>query len=1001
MSYYTFLSHLFIRSAATPIEQEYTTEYFERVFEDEEFRTALLLASPGLLQSFETGETLKEKDLRKLRYALSKYALRYSSRPTPFGLFAGFGSLSWGETTRLQREKGSYVHSRLDLAFLCELSDKLATHPDIEPHLLFTPNTTLYRVGMEYRYYEYQTEDGQRKYKISALEADDTLNEVLHLASNGISRLSLAGHLMHLGFDDEDISYYLDELIQSRILVHDLEPNLTGEDFLKRINQTLRRIATLGESEFLNAMLDLLSSLEESLKNAVQPDMEELQILLQKVSEIPVNQSKVLHLDKYDNWGDSTLDDQIKRKLLKAIRILKALEPAHYHSKLEAFKQQFIARYEEQEVPLLIALDVDTGIGFGSNTGVSLPLTDHLHLPRQSEDNSITLNDAHQKLIKWLLENSVSENNFLDLQQLFKPVSENELDFPPSLSLGFRMISDEELFLENIGGESGANIIGRFGEGNTKVKEALQEIHAFEQAQNPEVLFAEVVHLPDGHLGNVLKRSAFRPSEIVFLACPGSVETHVIRLQNLRLSVRGNKFILRDEVSGKRVIPRLGSAFNYSMNTLPVFEFLCSLQNEGHTTALGFSWGPLQNLFDRFPRVKAGDVTVYPAQWIISEKEFESKFSLAKLQELLSLKKVTTRFVFSVGDQELLADLHNEWLLEILLDEIKNHKQAILKEFLHNELNPVFDSKGNKLAHQFVATLGRSEALFLNNSASKMVNSHVQREFSPVSDWLYFKIYGGYRSLEQVLLRFYEITSRPEIDKALKQWFFIRYADPNPHLRLRIQLRNLSDHAFVLSSMGHFLDACQSEQKVAKWSVEPYVRELERYGSQGIELAENLFFKDSVLVCKHLSLLESENERWIQGMKNIDFFLDAMSMDLLQKRDFIGHLRDAFMEEFGGSGMIKPQIDPFYREHKTLITNALNQSELTKEEFTPELRQMLQKFQKASESENHWLRIAGSILHLHINRLMPAEQRKQELVIYDFLFKFYTTKLAIERKSTT
>ena len=42
-------------------------------------------------------------------------------------------------------------------------------------------------------------------------------------------------------------------------------------------------------------------------------------------------------------------------------------------------------------------------------------------------------------------------------------------------------------------------------------------------------------------------------------------------------------------------------------------------------------------------------------------------------------------------------------------------------------------------------------------------------------------------------------------------------------------------------------------------------------------------------------------------------------------------------------------------------------------------------------------RLMGSYLHMFINRLFVSNQRKVELVIYDYLLKYYETRIAVEK----
>jgi thiopeptide-type bacteriocin biosynthesis protein len=498
------------------------------------------------------------------------------------------------------------------------------------------------------------------------------------------------------------------------------------------------------------------------------------------------------------------------------------------------------------------------------------------------------------------------------------------------------------------------------------------------------VIFAEIAHLPDSHLGNVLRRPAFRPHEIVFLSAPGVDAENQIHLNDLLVSVDRSEIILRDQKRNVRVIPRLGSAFNYTMDTLPVFEFLCSLQNDGYTTGLGFSWGALTGFFDFLPRVIVRNVVISPAQWNWNEKILKEATTVEKLKKLLAEHKLPERFLLSVGDQELLAEKNNDWLLEVLLDELKGKTHAVFKEYLHTEENPVKDKNRKELAHQFVATLLRKEAVFKGIEPENL-HENVRRTFSPGSAWMYFKIYGGYRSLDQVLIMLSHIFQDCLANGQILKWFFIRYEDTDPHL---------------LSYMGGILDTLQTEMKVSGWSLHPYERELERYGFESIDATESFFCVDSRLVCEILSQTASENERWLSGLSAINFYLDAMGLGLENKKEFMEYMRDRFMEEFRGSTGLKPQIDKLYRDLRPNVFEYLTQDvkNVFPEEMKKLAKELLTEISEKTASLPHWHRIMGSLLHMHVNRLMSADQRKQELVMYDFLVKFYTTQQAVRKK---
>ena len=97
------------------------------------------------------------------------------------------------------------------------------------------------------------------------------------------------------------------------------------------------------------------------------------------------------------------------------------------------------------------------------------------------------------------------------------------------------------MLLQHVGGPSGANLLGRFCHGDpdllAKVAEHLRE----EEALDPDAIFAEVVHLPEGRLGNVLLRPVLRRGEIPYLGRSGAAEDQQIPVTDLTLRLVGRQ----------------------------------------------------------------------------------------------------------------------------------------------------------------------------------------------------------------------------------------------------------------------------------------------------------------------------------------------------------------------------------------------------------------------------------------------------------------------------
>ena len=76
----------------------------------------------------------------------------------------------------------------------------------------------------------------------------------------------------------------------------------------------------------------------------------------------------------------------------------------------------------------------------------------------------------------------------------------------------------------------------------------------------------------------------------------------------------------------------------------------------------------------------------------------------------------------------------------------------------------------------------------------------IQRIFVPGSEWLYLKIYAGENTLERILVRQLPIILR-KLNKAnlINKWFFIRYADPDTHLRIRFLTEGKASYGTVIN----------------------------------------------------------------------------------------------------------------------------------------------------------------------------------------------------------
>ena len=179
---------------------------------------------------------------------------------------------------------------------------------------------------------------------------------------------------------------------------------------------------------------------------------------------------------------------------------------------------------------------------------------------------------------------------------------------------------DFQVVLHSASGPSGARLLGRFCHADDQLHQLVRAHLAAEEAVHPERVFAEVVHLPEGRVGNILSRPVLRGYEIPYLGRSGAPAGRQLPLSDLLVSVQGERIVLRSRRLGCEVIPRLTTAHNHTGRGLGVYRFLCALQHQQVTPGITWDWGPLgQAPF--LPRVVSGRVILSRARWNLGESD--------------------------------------------------------------------------------------------------------------------------------------------------------------------------------------------------------------------------------------------------------------------------------------------------------------------------------------------------------------------------------------------
>lgn len=285
----------------------------------------------------------------------------------------------------------------------------------------------------------------------------------------------------------------------------------------------------------------------------------------------------------------------------------------------------------------------------------------------------------------------------------------------------------------------------------------------------------------------------------------------------------------------------------------------------------------------------------------------------------------------------------------------------------------------------------------------------VQRNFIIGDEWLYFKIYTGTKTADVLLAgEILNLTENLFKDGCIDKWFFIRYADPDYHIRLRFHLAQPEYMYQLIHLMNQLIKPYLKNDLVSSIKVDTYKRELERYGFMSIEQSEELFLHDSVMIGKALNFLKGDetNElRWLFGVRAIDRLLSDFQFSEEEKMNLLKHLKINFAQEFWMGKSLRKQLSKKFTIYRERIAYFLAIDYIKKveernlfeliEERSLRNRVVINSIMKIGPNLDVSINdLLSSYIHMHCNRLFKSKQRVHEMVIYDLLFQHYKSNLA-------
>jgi thiopeptide-type bacteriocin biosynthesis protein len=986
---------------------------------------AIYVASPELYDSF-TGvlEGRVKTGVDKLMKSLYKYLVRMTARSTPYGLFAGCALGELGPETRIafRKDDPHYTHARLDMNYVAEMVSGLVQKSNIYSQLKFYPNNSLYKIGTTYRYVEGSVKNKKRQYVLSAVESSEYLDIVIELAKSGATVAQLADSLMAPDITQEEAARYIDMIIESQILVSEMDATVTGDEFFNVVVKKLEGMeGTEEDTRHLREIGSLLKLQEVGVTKYRQ--IESI------ISEhfVTTGSKDLVQTDLFYETESCVLNEQVVDTLTKEFTNISCLGYRNQFPETDQFRRAFYERFEEREVPLLMALDNEAGVGYGHITAGkadNLPLLDEMYLPSVSKPGQTDWTPV-VKFKEKIYQNAIAEgsncvhltDDMLNALRKDIPVA---YPLPDSFYLFGSLIApsqqamdagDFQFAFHAMGGPSGLKLIGRFCHGNPALTELTREASREEEMLDPDAIFAEIAHLPEARVGNVLMRPHFREYEIPYLAGSSLPAEKQILPSDLMVSVPGGKeIVLRSKSLNKRVYPRLTNAHNFAAG-LPVYRFLCDLAYQHGNQYFNWNWSFLgNNAF--LPRVQYKHWILTKATWNLEKGDFTTLLTkepayVQEWQQLRQARGIPQWVCIRQGDNELLIDGESEISIQILCDAMRKYGKISISEFVDTPGQTMLNVDGRGYVNEVLIPLLQKKEKKEAVAPAIAKPDLIRRQFMVGSEWLYIKIYAGTKTADRLLTSTIKPFTERLLEKGLiEKWFYLRYADPEEHLRIRFN--HSSRPGFwneVLHELNQLLQPLLEDGIVLKLQIDTYKRELERYGQHSFPEIETVFFADSVATINLLDLLggdEGERYRWLIGLRSVHSILDDMNFTLPEKKELMDALQERFFKEFNGNTQLTVQLNNKYRAHTKDITsfmnaaddevNEMNEAVAILNERSARIKQVMGTLLPGLEVSRS--NLAASLVHMFLNRLFVSKQRVHELVVYHYLKKYYESTLA-------
>lgn len=953
----------------------------ENCLSDQVFLEQLALANPKLFETLKRYSfgNLKKKREKSLFSSIFKYYKRSFQRSTPFGLFSETSIGKFAEEGQSSLSSNTIKCVSLDSQWLIELVYKLEN--EFYESLSFSINGSNFELGDRiFQLYTVNSTDLE-EINIKLTNVYKIIEEACRDKFCSYSVI-LDKILKEYGLEYRSLAeQYILGLIKNHYLLSNLQ-----KDLVSRFNQEnfIRILQNIDyEDKYTSSFKQIVSLINEYKTLKIGKGTNLLLDIYQKMSSLVENENYL----QVDLLSDSKvkLNVQHKKELERFANFIGNTQKSVRRSYLDDYRDKFIEKYGvDQEVPLLELLDPTFGIGapYGyvhpkSNFYENEPLTEFYSTQEQS---------------KYLSEyiHSIRENIDIDLEKFedYYQLEENNKFNLQGLELFFNIveINGKLVFsLSNIvGGSDIGSASGRFSILSDELRKYQKSLLDFieEEDSTKKITSCEIEFIPENlRHRNIMRTMNVRDKTLSLFTNNSKKQIH---LNDIYIGINNEeKFYAKDITNNEIVKFHVTNMYN-KMLFCNEIRFLYEISLD--IDSINLPWELIYSNFDYVPRIMFGDIIVAPARWKICKGDIEK---LSDINTFFINKRIPQKFYLINGDNRILLSrkdkLDDEFIKNELIKKLKKDSIVELQEYIQDF--GIFTKEVTDRVADVVIP-------FVNNVKKDIdITAHAKRidiesrEKLPFDEWLYLKLYMG-DNRQNEFIKEYLPNIQEVVDSYQGELFYLRYADPNSHIRLRMKCDNLFD---LYKQILNIISEGRKNRLISSVDISTYDREIERYGGKDLLLeAEKIFCTDSRLMPRLLKICET-NEMGF----NLDS-LSIVSVYLYLVFFFDDDLHEiiSFLETVSPKRNDKNKdINSDVKEYQKIIEANCNEKFflcLKNPIKSLNNKMLLNKLTK----QQHYS-IIDSIIHVHNNRLIGID-REKEKYIYFVLRRIFISKIHIK-----